>query len=120
MAEFEEYVVCCTHLSLTPEDQLASVAIIRNAVKEFGTQKPVFLAGDMNSTPVSSVQKEMNKHFISLNDTKQETIPSDFPKECIDYIYQYKTANRLPVVRRQVMKGHVGSDHLPLFVDIQF
>ncbi len=120
MAEFEEYVVCCTHLSLTPEDQLASVAIIRNAVKEFGTQQPVLLAGYMNSTPVSSVQKEMNKHFISLNDTKQETIPSDFPKECIDYIYQYKTANRLPVVRRQVMKGHVGSDHLPLFVDIQF
>lgn len=119
IAEFEKYIVCCTHLSLTPDDQLASVEIIHNTIRELGTKKPVFLAGDMNSTPTSATQKAMNKHFVSLNDTNQETIPSDAPEQCIDYIYQYKPLSRPTVLRKQVLTGYTGSDHLPSFVDIR-
>ena len=44
MAEFPDYTVCITHLSLTPEDRLASLPIIREATDT--CRKPVLLAGD--------------------------------------------------------------------------
>lgn len=43
MAEFPDYTVCITHLSLTPEDRLASLPIIREATDT--CRKPVLLAG---------------------------------------------------------------------------
>ena len=54
IVEFADYMVCCTHLSLTKEDQLASVGIISGELE--GIQKPVFMAGDMNSEFESAVQ----------------------------------------------------------------
>ncbi len=42
IAEFEQYMVCCTHFSLQDEDRQASVEIIRRAVSSY--EKPVFLA----------------------------------------------------------------------------
>ena len=42
MAEFPGYVVCVTHLSLTPEDQRASLPIIRQATDT--CRKPVLLS----------------------------------------------------------------------------
>ena len=47
VAEFKEYVMCCSHFSLTKEDQVLSVPIILDALKDI--RKPLFLAGDMNS-----------------------------------------------------------------------
>ena len=47
MAEFPDYTVCITHLSLTPEDRLASLPIIREATDT--CRKPVLLAGDFNT-----------------------------------------------------------------------
>ena len=43
MAEFPDYTVCITHLSLTPEDRLASLPIIREATDT--CRKSVLLAG---------------------------------------------------------------------------
>lgn len=43
MAEFPDYTVCITHLSLTPEDRLASLPIIREATDT--CRKPVLLPG---------------------------------------------------------------------------
>ena len=30
MAEFEDYIYCCTHLSLTEEDRMTSLEMIKN------------------------------------------------------------------------------------------
>ena len=43
VAEFKDYFFACTHLSLTEEDRLTSLEIIKNSVKS--NQKPFFLAG---------------------------------------------------------------------------
>ena len=53
MAEFPDYTVCITHLSLTPEDRLASLPIIREATDT--CRKPVLLAGDFNTGNAAAV-----------------------------------------------------------------
>ena len=118
LVEFADYVVCCTHFSLTEEDQQASVEILVTALE--GIRKPVFLAGDMNSEYDSQVQAAMRKNFTTLNNPKQFTFPSDKPKECIDFIYQLNNGKSCTVLNRQVIAEPVASDHLPLFVDIRF
>ena len=118
LVEFADYVVCCTHFSLTEEDQQASVELLVTALE--GIRKPVFLAGDMNSEYDSQVQAAMRKNFTTLNNPKQFTFPSDKPKECIDFIYQLNNGRRCTVLNRQVIAEPVASDHLPLFVDIRF
>ena len=53
VAEFPDYVVCVTHLSLTPEDQRASLPIIRTVTDT--CRKPVLLAGDFNMKVAKTV-----------------------------------------------------------------
>ena len=61
IAEFSNYVVACTHLSLTPADQLASVQLIVNETSQY--TKPVFLCGDFNAYPNSDVIAAFKKQF---------------------------------------------------------
>ncbi|NDV84058.1 endonuclease/exonuclease/phosphatase family protein [Bacteroides sp. 51] len=118
IAEFQEYIVCCTHLSLTEEDRMKSVEIIVDALKD--TTKPVFLAGDMNTSPGSTEEEFLQKHFEVLSNTKQKTFPSDHPTECLDYIYGLKNAgNTYSVLNRNVLNNRLASDHLPLYVDVR-
>lgn len=117
IAEFEDYLLCCSHFSLTDEDQVLSAPIIFEAVKD--VKKPLFLAGDMNSVPDSPTQKVLQEMFTPLNDTKAFTIPVVNPNRCIDYIYGYKNGNTYTVLQRQVLDEQVASDHLPLFIDVR-
>lgn len=84
MAEFPGYVVCVTHLSLTPEDQRASLPIIRQATDT--CRKPVLLAGDFNMDDAGKVLGGLGGEFRPLSDTAQLTFPSDRPSIRIDYI----------------------------------
>ena len=61
VVEFEKYIFLATHFSLTAADQIKSVEII---LKEaLSKEKPVFMAGDMNSVPSSLTQKNIRKYF---------------------------------------------------------
>ncbi|NDV59068.1 endonuclease/exonuclease/phosphatase family protein [Bacteroides sp. 519] len=118
VAEFDKCVVCCTHFALTKEERMESVSIILDALKDI--TKPVFLAGDMNSLYDSEEQKLLREHFVVLNNPKQNTFPSDTPRECIDYMYGFKNAgNTYSVLGRNVLNNRLGSDHLPLYVDVR-
>ncbi|MGM9759453.1 MAG: metallophosphoesterase [Parabacteroides sp.] len=117
VTEFPDYLFCCTHFSLTPEDQLASVPLIEEALKE--VKKPVFLLGDMNSLPDSPVQQAMAAHFQTLSNTKVGTFPHS--NKCIDYIYGLKNGSVYTVLNRRVLEDEtMASDHLPLFADVRF
>lgn len=118
VVEFEKYVFACSHFSLTKEDQELSVPIISDAIK--GIQKPLFLAGDMNSVYDSPTQVKLREKFKTLNNYKDNTIPVINPDRCIDYIYGYENGNSYSVLKRQVLfEEQVASDHLPLFVDVR-
>ena len=118
VAEFKEYVMCCSHFSLTKEDQVLSVPIILDALKDI--RKPLFLAGDMNSIQGSPTQNALQEKFMPLNNYKDNTIPGQSPNRCIDFIYGFDNGNQYSVLRRQVLYDEpIASDHLPLFVDVR-
>ena len=115
VAEFPDYVVCVTHLSLTPEDQRASLPIIRTVTDT--CRKPVLLAGDFNMKVAKTVLDGLGGTFRPLSDTTQMTFPSDKPSIRIDYIL----GRGLPesaVTERQVDTSTVASDHCPLWVSL--
>lgn len=118
IAEYKDYIFCATHQSLTPEDQIASVPLILKAVA--GIDKPVFMAGDMNSAPASKPQRMLAKQFTTLNDTSAYTFPADKPNRCIDYIYAYsKNGYQFDVQQQKVIDEAVASDHRPVQVVVQ-
>ena len=55
IVELKDFVIGCTHFSLTEEDRLSSAYIVGNSFKNYS--KPVFMAGDLNAIPESAVIK---------------------------------------------------------------
>ena len=123
IVEFGKYILGCTHLSLTEEDRMLSIDIIRNeAVK---LNKPFFLTGDFNANPESDFIKELQKDFSLLNNVKNFTFPADKPDRCIDYIAYYndgKTNEERPftVLSNRVVAENIASDHRPVVAKIRF
>lgn len=118
IAEYKDFVFCATHQSLTLEDQKQSIPLILNALK--GIEKPIFLAGDMNSRPSDEPQQMLAKQFITLNDTNTYTFPADKPDRCIDYIYAYsQNGYQFKVQKRKVINEPIASDHRPVQVIVQ-
>ena len=116
MAEFPGYVVCVTHLSLSPEDQRASLPIIRQATDT--CRKPVLLAGDFNMDDAEEVLGGLGGEFRPLSDTAQLTFPSDRPSIRIDYILGRGLPQSAKIAERTVDYTTVASDHCPLWVSL--
>ncbi len=117
IAEFDKYVFCCTHFSLTPEDQLLTVSMIIKELEPI--HKPVFLAGDLNARPDSPVLKALQEKFVVLTNPKNNTFPANEPRECIDYILGF-TGNgySYAVLGNQVVNSPVASDHRPVVATV--
>lgn len=115
LAEFEDYIYCCTHLSLTEEDRMESLKVLKSFADE--SKKPFFLAGDMNAEPESAFIKELQKEYQIISNPKQPTFPALEPKETIDYIASLKqNAAGFAVISARVLNEPVASDHRPLLV----
>ena len=118
VAEFKDYFFACTHLSLTEEDRLASLEIIKNSVRT--SHKPFFLAGDLNDKPESEFIKALQKDFQILTNVKQATFPAPEPTETIDYIAAWKQrTNDLVALSSQVVEEPLASDHRPITVTLR-
>ena len=118
VAEFENYVFACTHLSLTEEDRLASLDIIKSSVVK--SNKPYFLAGDLNDQPDSKFIQALQEDFQVLTHIKKPTFPAPEPTETIDYIAAWKHgSNDFANLSAQVLEEPVASDHRPLSVQLR-
>ena len=118
VAEFENYVFACTHLSLTEEDRLASLDIIKSSVVK--SNKPYFLAGDLNDQPDSKFIQALQQDFQVLTHIKKPTFPAPEPTETIDYIAAWKHgSNDFANLSAQVLEEPVASDHRPLSVQLR-
>lgn len=118
IVEFEEYVFCCTHLSLTPEDRMSSLDIISKYARQ--SVKPFFVAGDFNAAPNSKFIDSLRVDYEILNDVKEKTFPARYPDRTIDYIVSWKpTAGNVAVAMSQVMDEPVASDHRPVVVTLR-
>ncbi len=121
VAEFEDYVYICTHLCVSSEDNRTwSFDIINEYVDDnYGTSaKPVFIAGDMNTTVLPS---NALSHWTVIS-ASTPTFPSKSTR--IDFILAYKGNNAPYTVLRTIVpvfdeiKLSDVSDHLPVIVDL--
>ena len=118
VAEFQDIVLACTHLSLTAEDRMESAKIILNEAQQ--SNKPFLLAGDFNATPESEFIKELERNFIILTPKDKPTYPAHSPKKCIDYIVSYRgSGDALVLSDTKVLPHNRVSDHLPVMVGFQ-
>ena len=116
--EFEGYIFCCTHLSLTEEDRARSLPLLREEAARAG--KPVFVAGDWNDTPGSPFIRALGEDFRLLNDTTRGTYPASAPDRCIDYIAGYAGEGEpFTVLSSEVRDEPLASDHRPVVVDVR-
>ena len=118
LAEFTDYIYCCTHMSLTEEDRMKLLEMVK--VFTSSSTKPLFLAGDMNAEPESGFIKELQKDFQILSNPKQHTFPAPDPKETIDYIATLKqNAKGFAVISAKVINEPMASDHRPILVELR-
>ncbi len=131
IAEFGKYIFCSVHLSLTKEDRLASVRIIKKSVKDFIKEsperknKPVFIGGDFNATPLSETIKEFARIAKPVSNVRMNTFPSTYPDKCIDYIFVM--GKKMPGKMEVLSTGRIrdtltrkASDHLPVYSVIKY
>ena len=119
IVELEDFVLCCTHLSLTEADRQTSMKLIKKHTEKYNS-KPVFLAGDLNARPESSEIKDLSQSWEMLSDITQPTFRSDNPDRTIDYIL-LKSNNKYThkVTDAQVVNEPMASDHRPLWVEVK-
>ena len=117
LAEFENYVMGVTHLSLTDADRLASVDILAREAAAF--DKPLILAGDFNASPDSPAIEALSQTFTPLSDGASPTFPADNPTVTIDHI-MYKGDNPPAVLSSQVVNEPMASDHRPVTASLAF
>lgn len=122
IAEFSDYIFCCTHLSLTEEDRMASVDIITSEFRKLEKKgKPIYLAGDWNDEPNSNFVSMMRKHFTFISDIANFTFPSNNPDRTIDYIAYWKRngTGKLRPAANAVLNSTISSDHRPIYCELK-
>lgn len=118
LVEMKNYVLACTHFSLTAADRIKSIELIDSLTQNY--KKPVFLAGDLNAKPASEEIRSLSQNWEFLTDTTQFTIPANKPTSCIDYIMARKsTGHSFKVLSTVVENEPVASDHLPVWVKLK-
>ena len=81
-----------------------------------GSDKPVFLCGDMNCVPEGATITELLKEWNLLSGTGY-SFPSTAPRKCIDYIFALKSAASVQTLSAAVLtEAGDASDHLPVTV----
>jgi len=127
VVETKNYVLASTHLDYKDDaSALVQAQTINNTIvsRYSDTKKPVFLAGDMNSTPYSDVLSELKKEWVVISSDKNTISPKN-PRACIDFILVLKNGAKYKVTGTDVPLDFksgdvtVASDHMPVFVDVK-
>ena len=134
LCEFADCWFGTTHLSLQETNRLAAVEIIRRAVAERASSKPVYLTGDWNARPASKPLDAIRSFMTILSDAtgrtyhgfkwsigpdgKVGTAPAG--EFCIDYIAVDSLSAKGLVVRdSHVVPDLMTSDHSPVVATVR-
>lgn len=116
VADFEDFVLANTHLSLNEADRLASLPIILQEATRHS--KPFLLVGDWNDTLSSVFMNELEKHFLILNDKSKKTFPSRQPKKCLDYLAVFRPTGEAILQKSAKVASQLPiSDHRASWID---
>lgn len=113
IVEMKDYFIACTHFPLTAENALVAAKVVRLNLED--RDKPVFLAGDLNSLPQSEVIAELENGLTLLSDTAKPTFPADNPDRTIDYIFvDKKHSDQVKPLTYEVIAAPEATDHCAL------
>jgi len=122
VVEFEKYVFCCSHWSLTEADRDSTVKIVAEKMKE--QKKLTFVSGDFNAQPRENSIKELKKDWTILS-ADAFTFPADGPSVRIDYVCGADPTGKRDaaqlsksVAEAYVADETVASDHRPIVVKL--
>ena len=119
LAEFADCWFGTMHLAVDSEQaRLESIALIRDAVAKL--DKPVYLTGDWNAKPDSSVLKGLGEFLTVLSDQKGRTFHgSGNASVCIDYVaVDSRHASFVKVRSARTVEERQASDHAPITVEV--
>lgn len=131
IAEFEKFVFIATHLDTDNAKRKESARSIVNEADKFACIKPVFLAGDLNDSPVwkdeVSAFPILKEKFV-IKSATEGTLPAQ-PNQNIDYIlYDANGTDFINFEESHVVKSFLFgeslerldtvSDHYPVILDI--
>ena len=127
VVETPDYILGAAHLDHTSEESvLGQIEVVHAWGQKYkGSSKPVFFCGDMNSRPGSAAINSILTKWEMLSST-ENTIRSNAPTSCIDFIFRYRDAASVKVTGTHTMtRFHNGdvtkaSDHLPVYADVVF
>ena len=112
----KELCVLSAHFGLNPDEQENAVNTILKLIDEIDT--PIICMGDFNVTPDDVAIKRLS---LALHNTAADlntiecSFSSDYPCECIDYIfYRGLTPLKIHTVKE------IYSDHFPLIAEFDF
>ncbi len=114
--EYEHYILCNVHMSLTKESQTESIELIRRKVEPLG--KPIIFTGDFNIQTGTDRFRKLEETWTLLSDSTARTFPADTPSITIDFIWGLKGYD-YHVKHRQVLPEPVSSDHRPLCAKVK-
>lgn len=117
VAEFDNFVFACTHLSLSEPDRIASITIIDSIAAHY-PDRPFFIAGDFNSEPADQVMTRFTRHFDIITDTTRHTHPADTPTVTIDYLATHRDHADFEILSTAVVDEPAASDHRPITATI--
>ncbi len=122
-AEFDDFVLFNTHLSLDEPSRLKSAEVINEELIRY--EKPVVLTGDLNVSGNAEWQLLFGGRWTALT-PDEPSFPADTPRERLDYIMIADPKNKItvnaPIWKESVVKSGVistiASDHRPVYVDL--
>jgi endonuclease/exonuclease/phosphatase family metal-dependent hydrolase len=101
-------------MSLTDADRVTSAAIINKEAAKF--KKPIYLLGDLNAEPNSTVISLLKQKWILLSG-EGLTFPASVPVKCIDYIFTVNN-RKAKLISKTVLNEPMASDHRPVQVEV--
>ena len=109
------FMMVGTHISWEPEMVAERIASLREiaAVAAQYSDKPLFLAGDLNDIPGSAVINTLDENWTVP--ALPATFPADAPTDAIDYAVAWK-AQSMQALAIESPEEKVASDHRPLLV----
>jgi len=111
-----------THLSPDTNQSHDQLEQLISIVMDWGTDKPILIAGDLNLVPGNRYLSELTYYFRDLGaylDNNQNTYPSRNPQRRIDYIFCNNWFKPLAVEVINNEKTAVASDHLPFLTNLK-
>lgn len=113
-----EVWVAGIHFYRTEEERLAQARQTASAFS--GVRAPVFLVGDFNSQPHTTVLNFLEEEWdIPTKEGVPFTFPADGPEREIDFILVRPGGARYRVLEYRVLEESVASDHRPIFMVVE-